>query len=67
MSGLPYSGGYYCKTKLWVGFLFNNFSWWGARFVLLVITMLTYVYLARLALIVFSSEKRGHWSIYIDK
>lgn len=64
LAGLPYWSGYYCKSTTWAAVTQAGGYWVGVRVALLISTLLTYCYLARLGFLVFGGLRGGHSSLY---
>lgn len=64
LAGLPYWSGYYCKSALWAATQHLNGLWYAVSCIILLNTVLTYVYLARLGVMIFLGPRLGHWSLY---
>ena len=64
LGGLPYWSGYYCKSQLWIYISSHYYIISGCHLCIVLTNLCTYIYLIRVGILVFSSCKRGHRSIY---
>ena len=64
LAGIPYWGGYYCKSTTWS--VTTQLAYFGPylQILMLLTSLFTYIYLLRTGILVFMGIKNGHHSAY---